>query len=137
MSFAGGKDDDPVVVDVGAQLISANRREFKGAVLEKLEQGARRFRLDFSRTRYVDSSGLGVLVSLSRQVRERGGELRIANLNDDLTLLFKRTKFDLLFRPEDGGDGPASAGVLAPVQPPPRSGGAEESASQGNGGQYE
>ena len=75
MSVASGKDGDAVVVDVGMQLTTANRREFKVAVLEELEQGARRLRLDFSHTRYVNSSGLGVLVSLSRQVRERGVEL--------------------------------------------------------------
>ena len=132
MSFAGGKNDDTVVVDVGAQLSTTNRREFKGAVLEELERGARRLRLDFTRTRYVDSSGLGVLVSLARQVRERGGELRIANLNEDLALLFKLTKLDALFHMEDGGDGPASTGVLAPVRPPPHAGGAEESEARDN-----
>ena len=126
MSFASEKHGETVVVDVGPQLVSANRLEFRTAVLDEMERGARLFRLDFSRTGYVDSSGLGALIALSKQIRARGGELRLANLNDDLTLLFKLTKLDTLFRVDDGGTGPAGAGVLAPLRPTPRAGGAEE-----------
>jgi anti-sigma B factor antagonist len=128
MSLVGGDNDDPVVVDVGQQLSTETRREFKAAVLGQLERGVRRIRLDFNRTRYVDSSGLGVLIALAKQVRERGGELWITNLSDDLTALFKLTRLDAVLRVEGGGDGPAGAGVRAPVRPPPRAGGAEESA---------
>lgn len=98
MTFAREKDGDTIVIDVGLQLVTANRREFRRAVLDELDRGARQFRLDFSRTGYVDSSDLGLLVSLSKQVRESGGELRLANLNTGLTLLLKLTKLDLLFR---------------------------------------
>ena len=40
----------------------------------------------------------GVLVSLSKKIREAGGELRLANLNDDLKTLFELTKLDTLFQ---------------------------------------
>jgi anti-sigma B factor antagonist len=53
--------------------------------------------VDFAGTGYIDSSGLGVLVSLSKKIREQGGELRLANLNDDLRTLFELTKLDSLF----------------------------------------
>jgi len=46
---------------------------------------------------YIDSSGLGVLVSLSKKIREQGGELRLAGLNADLQTLFELTKLDTLF----------------------------------------
>ena len=49
----------------------------------------------------IDSSGLGVLVSLSKKIREQGGELRLANLNDDLKTLFELTKLDTLFQIAD------------------------------------
>ena len=52
----------------------------------------------FSNTGYIDSSGLGVLVSLSKKIRESGGELRLASLNDDLKTLFELTKLDTLFQ---------------------------------------
>ena len=38
-----------------------------------------------------------MLVSLSKKIREQGGELRLANLNEDLRTLFELTKLDTLF----------------------------------------
>ena len=75
----------------------ANRQEMKQKVLDALEGGARKFVIDFSRTGYIDSSGLGVLVSLSKKIREQGGDLRLAGLNEDLQTLFELTKLDTLF----------------------------------------
>ena len=98
MSFSVKKDKNGVVVvGVDGQLIVGNRQELKQKVLDELEKGERKFLIDFSQTGYIDSSGLGVLVSLSKKIREQGGELRLANLNDDLQTLFELTKLDTLF----------------------------------------
>jgi anti-sigma B factor antagonist len=101
MSFTMTKHAAVVVVEVEGQLIVGNRQELKQKVLDELEQGERKFLIDFARTGYIDSSGLGVLVSLSKKIREQGGELRLANLNDDLKTLFELTKLDTLFQIAD------------------------------------
>jgi anti-sigma B factor antagonist len=98
MSFSLKKDKSGVVVvGVDGQLIVGNRQELKQKVLESLDGGAKKFVVDFSKTGYIDSSGLGVLVSLSKKIREQGGELRLAGLNEDLQTLFELTKLDTLF----------------------------------------
>lgn len=98
MSFTARKDPNGVVViAIDGQLIVGNRHELKQQVLDAVEAGDRKVLVDFSRTGYVDSSGLGVLVSLSKKLREAGGELRLAGLNDDLRTLFELTKLDTLF----------------------------------------
>lgn len=101
MGFEVKKQDDITVVDVEGQLIVGNRQELKQKVLEELESGERKFVIDFSETGYIDSSGLGVLVSLSKKIREQGGELRLAGLNEDLRTLFELTKLDTLFKIEE------------------------------------
>lgn len=101
MGFQVKKVDDVLVVDVEGQLIVGNRQELKQKVLEELENGERKFVVDFEETGYIDSSGLGVLVSLSKKIREQGGELRLANLNEDLRTLFELTKLDTLFKIAD------------------------------------
>jgi len=102
MSFTLRKDKHGVViVGVDGQLIVGNRQELKQKVLDALEGGGKKFVVDFSKTGYIDSSGLGVLVSLSKKIREQGGELRLANLNDDLKTLFELTKLDTLFQIAD------------------------------------
>ncbi|HTL04415.1 MAG TPA: STAS domain-containing protein [Gemmatimonadales bacterium] len=85
------------VVKVEGQLIVGNRQELKTLVQEGLDHGERKFLIDCSQTGYIDSSGLGALVSLAKKVRDLGGELRIAGLNDDLRSLFELTKLDTLF----------------------------------------
>ena len=89
---------DVVVVAVVGQLVVGNRQEFKQSVLDEVERGARRILVDFSDTGYVDSSGLGALVSLTKRLREVGGELRLAALNEDMRTLFELTRLDTLFR---------------------------------------
>lgn len=86
------------IVAIDGQLIVGNRQELKSLVQDGLDRGERRFLIDCSQTGYIDSSGLGALVSLARKVRELGGELRIAGLNEDLRSLFELTKLDTLFQ---------------------------------------
>src|SRR2546423_12182120 len=82
MRFTLKKDKSGIViVGVEGQLIVGNRQELKQKVLEALESGSRKFVIDFSKTGYIDSSGLGVLVSLSKKIREQGGELRLAGVH--------------------------------------------------------
>jgi anti-sigma B factor antagonist len=98
MGFTKTKDPSGVtVVQVEGQLIVGNRQELKELVQSALDGGERRLLIDFSRTGYIDSSGLGALVSMSRRIREAGGELRLAGLNEDLRSLFELTKLDTLF----------------------------------------
>ena len=74
-----------------------NRQLLKEQVLDQLERGDRKFILDFSKTDYIDSSGLGVLVTLSKKIREQGGQLSLVSLSEDLRTLFELTKLDTLF----------------------------------------
>src|SRR5438034_8791170 len=64
MSFSLKKDKHGVVVvGVDGQLIVGNRQELKQKVLDTLEAGGKKFVIDFTKTGYIDSSGLGVLRS--------------------------------------------------------------------------
>ncbi len=105
MSFTLRKDESGVVVvGVDGQLIVGNRHELKQKILEAVESGERKLLVDFSSTGYIDSSGLGVLVSLAKKLREEGGEMRLASLNPDLRTLFELTKLDTLFKINDSLD---------------------------------
>jgi anti-sigma B factor antagonist len=97
MGFSKVQNNGVAILKVEGQLIVGNRQELKGLVQEGLDRGERKFVIDCTQTGYIDSSGLGALVSLSRKVREQGGELRIAGLNEDLRALFELTKLDTLF----------------------------------------
>jgi anti-sigma B factor antagonist len=85
------------LIRVDGQLTVGNRQELKATVQAGLDAGARKFLLDCTATGYIDSSGLGALVTIAKRVREAGGQIRLASLNDDLRALFELTKLDTLF----------------------------------------
>ena len=74
MGFTKVQNDGVAILKVEGQLIVGNRAELKSLVQEGLDRGERKFVIDCTQTGYIDSSGLGALVSLSKKVREQGGE---------------------------------------------------------------
>jgi len=105
MSLSVTKQGDTVTIVVRGQLVVGNRQALKARVLHEIDGGARNFVLDFGETGQVDSSGLGVLVSLAKKLREVGGELRLANLSGDLKALFEVTKLHTVLPIHEGGKG--------------------------------
>ena len=88
---------DEAVVRVVGHLTVANWKEFHQHVTDALARGARRVVVDLGAAGYVDSSGLGTLVLLARGARAQERELRLANLNEDVRIVFALTKLDTLF----------------------------------------
>ncbi|MGE0440719.1 MAG: STAS domain-containing protein [Gemmatimonadales bacterium] len=97
MGFTKTSSGGVTIIRIDGQLIVGNRQDLKALVQEALEAGDRKFLIDCTSTAYIDSSGLGALVTISKKVRENGGELRLAGLNEDLRSLFELTKLDSLF----------------------------------------
>jgi anti-sigma B factor antagonist len=128
MSIRSTREGDRVVVTVEGQLVAGNRQQLRDAVLPEIDRGARQFVIDFADTGYIDSAGLGALVSLSKRIREADGTLRLTNLNEDIRTLFELTKLDTLFTL--GGDGLAESGVTADLTPKPKPAGGAKTPSR-------
>lgn len=94
----------PIVISVVGRFVHENRHEVKQRVLDYLENGTRRIVVDFSDCGYIDSSGLGVLITCSQKVQAANGRFVLAALNEDLTQLLKLTQMDLLFTIADTVD---------------------------------
>jgi anti-sigma B factor antagonist len=120
MSFRIAKNGDTVTIGIEGQLVASNRQQLKQSIADELERGSRAFVIDFAETGYIDSAGLGVLVSLSKKIREAQGELRLANLNEDLKTLFELTRLDTLFHLGEGS--PGATGPARQRPEPDRSG---------------
>jgi anti-sigma B factor antagonist len=53
--------------------------------------------LELSGLRLIDSSGVGVIVSLFKRIRAQGGEVRIQGLRDQPKAIFKLLRLDRVF----------------------------------------
>lgn len=61
------------------------------AVLEQLDRGELQVVVDLSRTSFIDSSGLGAFVKLSKAVAARGGHLRLTSPVPQVARVFEIT----------------------------------------------
>ena len=121
MGFSIERSADVSTVQIVDELLAEDRPELRRAVLGELADGAHTVRFDFARAGYIDGAGLGLLVSLSRLAREHAADVTLANLNDDLRMLFTLTKLDTLFIIERNDDeGPAARTAPVPRPPAPR-----------------
>src|SRR4051812_46316684 len=98
MSFDLSYDADRTIrIRVTGQLIYSNRDELKAKVVEQLAKDPPpTIALDLRECGYIDSAGLGVIMSCSKKVRDKGGVLRVEGLNEDLLTLFRLTGLDKL-----------------------------------------
>jgi anti-sigma B factor antagonist len=77
------------------ELDMSNAIDFKNEIInEFVSKGELNIALNFENMEYIDSSGLGVIVSLHKRCKLNGGRLAICSLNDTLMRLFKLTSLD-------------------------------------------
>jgi anti-sigma B factor antagonist len=69
----------------------------KDVVRELLSKGQKKILLNLGDVNYIDSSGIGELVSAFTTVRNQGGELKLLNLTKKVHDLLKITKLYNLF----------------------------------------
>jgi anti-sigma B factor antagonist len=91
--------DGVVVLTLAGQLVVRTRDHLKQLVVDLLAEGYTRFIVDCEDVTYMDSSGLGVLISLAKRIVGSRGTFRVSCLNDDLATLFALTKIDTILRP--------------------------------------
>ena len=66
-------------------------------VCDLLSKGQKQILLNLGDVHYIDSSGLGTLVSAFTSVRKQGGELKLVNLTNKVRDLMQITKLYTVF----------------------------------------
>lgn len=90
------------VLALKGELIDKNQAiDLIKEVDELLEQGKNKFVIDLSDLRYMNSSGLNVLIQLLTKTRNRGGESVICHVSKKVNELLIITKLNTLFKVTD------------------------------------
>ncbi|NUQ20514.1 MAG: STAS domain-containing protein [Gemmatimonadaceae bacterium] len=108
MPFRVTHDNGTTIIAIVGHLLTDNRAEFKQRALDETDHGVRRIVVDLRETEYIDSSGLGALVSVSKKLRDLAGQLWVSNLNSDLRTLFQLTRLELVLPELPDGPGTIS-----------------------------
>lgn len=84
-------------------LDASNVREFREE-MQKLIKDNDRVVLDMSHLKFVDSSGLGALISCLRDTNGRKGDFRLSNLSRSVLALFELMRMHRVFSIHDTAD---------------------------------
>lgn len=74
------------------------------AIATVVTGGKARVAIDLSGVEFIDSSGLGALISGLKTTRQSGGDLRIAAANDQVRLVLTLTNLERVLTPYDSVD---------------------------------
>lgn len=80
-----------IIVITGRLVLGRDVELLENMVTDALRGGQRRIVLDLSRLEYVDSSGVGTVVSCLSNAKKAGGELRLAGTSPRVEKIFKLT----------------------------------------------
>lgn len=65
-------------------LDSTNAESTSSRIIELLQDGVKTVVADFSRLRYINSTGLGALLFVNKKLKEAGGVFKVANVNENV-----------------------------------------------------
>ena len=90
--------DDVVILDLGGRITMGEGTLIVRDYIQKLlDGGERKFLLNLAEVDYIDSSGLGELVTSFTTVRNQGGELKLLDLTRRVRDLLQITKLLTVF----------------------------------------
>lgn len=89
------------IVTLDGKLNMVSARSFREAVTETVAAGTARLAIDLTNVDFIDSSGLGALISGLKTTRQAGGDLRIAAPNEQVRLVLQLTNMERLLTAYD------------------------------------
>lgn len=74
--------------------------QFKNILIEAIDEKKSNLVVDGENLEYIDSTGLGVMISALKKSQEIGKEIKVINLKPNIKKLFSLTSLDKVFKIE-------------------------------------
>jgi len=88
---------DVTIVDIAGRFDASSASSVKAELQDLISQGHTRLLLNLSGMTFIDSSGLGALVSCLRKAAAGGGDLRLADVPAFCRSIFELTRLTRVF----------------------------------------
>ena len=89
--------DRVVVVDVVGKLTTTEGTQLRDLIHVLCETGHKKYLLNLAGVDYVDSTGMGELVRCFSKVRQKGGEMKLLQVNKKVADLLQMTRLNTIF----------------------------------------
>lgn len=97
MDFSKIVRPDATVLQIGGELDSLTAPELRPTLEDIAQEQPPKVIVDLSRLRLIDSSGVGAIVSLFKQVRAFGGEFEVTGVQGQPRSIFQVLRLDRVF----------------------------------------
>jgi anti-anti-sigma factor len=87
-------DNEVAILEVEGEIDAHTACELERALSELLAEGHSRLVLDASQMSFISSAGLRVIVYAYREASQRGGQLRLCELNAQVRRVFEMAALD-------------------------------------------
>ncbi len=77
---------------------AANSKDFRGKIIDLINQGNSIVILNLSQVEFMDSSGLGALISILKLLANSQGKIVICEAQNQITKIFTLTRLDQVFQ---------------------------------------
>lgn len=84
-------------ISAPAELCAATARLWRDRLDLEIKPGHEEVCIDLSKTRFIDSSGLGVLLTLNKNLRACGASLKLINPSSAVCQLIELTRLHRVF----------------------------------------
>jgi anti-sigma B factor antagonist len=91
--------DEVAILSLSGKLLGGppDSQELKDQVYQLLDEGTKKIVIDLEGVKRMNSSGLGILISTLTSVRNRGGDLKLAAVNETMEGILVMTKLNTIF----------------------------------------
>jgi len=98
MKFSSHVYQNVIILSLEGDLIGENSGiEILDHLNNRINEGLKQCAIDLSKVRYMNSSGIGVLISILTKFRNKGGDIVLVNPSDQIKKLFIITKLNSIF----------------------------------------
>lgn len=86
-----------VIFDINGEIDLYNAPEIKDKIKEEMNKGKVNIIINLDKVSYIDSSGIGVLISSLSNLKKVGGALKLINVYASVRKVFELTKLTSFF----------------------------------------
>lgn len=98
MKFESNIVRDVLVISVNGEIMGDSKDEaFRDHIYEAIKNDQVNIVVDLAKATWMNSSGLGTLISALTTARSSGGDLKLANVSDRIRRPIEITKLNLVF----------------------------------------
>ena len=98
MKCSSKKVNSAIIIEIEGEIMGgAESADFKDLLYQAIEEDIVNIVVDMAKATWMNSSGLGMLITGLTTIRSSGGDLRLANVSDKVRRPLEITKLDSVF----------------------------------------